>query len=261
MSLTLRQFVVLLISFQTLIFAQEGARYLIITHDNFYDAVLPLAEWKYLKGMKSKVTKLSDIGPDPSALQIRNYILDAYANWVIRPEYLLLVGAPNYIHFPTVNGTYSDNYYTNMQGDIHNEILSGRLTVHNTTEALTVVNKILAYERHPFREDTLWFKKACLMVRQDYDPPDDSIYWSDLHFAADLMVSNGFVKIDSFSDIYGNNVNDLLDAAYDGRAFFMYRGSAINNWWSPFNVNPDATQNGAKLPIVMSITCCCMGTG
>lgn len=259
MSLTLRQVVVLLISLQTLVFAQEGARYLIITHDNFYDAVLPLAEWKYLKGMKSEVTKLSDIGS--SALQIRNYILDAYNNWTIRPEYLLLVGAPNYIPLPTVSGTYSDNYYTNMQGGIHNEILSGRLTVHNTTEALTVVNKILAYERHPFREDTLWFKKACLMVRQDYDPPDDSIYWSDLHFAADLMVNNGFVKIDSFSDIYGNNVNDLLDAAYEGRAFFMYRGSAINNWWSPFNVNPDATQNGTKLPIVMSITCCCMGTG
>ena len=209
--------------------------------------------------MKPKVTKLSEIGS--SALQIRNYILDAYTNWVIQPEYLLLVGAPNYIPLPTVSGTYSDNYYTNMQGDIHNEILSGRLTVHNTTEALTVVNKILAYERHPFREDTLWFKKACLMVRQDYDPPDDSIYWSDLHFAADLMVNSGFVKIDSFSDIYGNNVNDLLDAAYDGRAFFMYRGSAINNWWTPFNVNPDATQNGTKLPIVMSITCCCMGTG
>ena len=66
MSLTLRQFVILLISLQILVFAQEGARYLIITHDNFYDAVLPLAEWKYLKGMKSKVTKLSDIGSNPS---------------------------------------------------------------------------------------------------------------------------------------------------------------------------------------------------
>ncbi len=255
----MRKFVVLLLSLLSLALAQQGARYLIITHDNYYDAVLPLAEWKTLKGMKSKVVKLSDIGS--SAYEIRNYVLNAYNNWSIQPEYLLLVGAPNYIPFPTVNGTYSDNYYTNMQGDIHNEILSGRLTVHNTIEALTVVNKILAYERYPFREDTLWFKKACLMVRQDYDPPDDSIYWSDLHFAADLMVNNGFVKIDSFSDIYGNNVNDLLDAAYDGRAFFMYRGSAINNWWSPFNVNPDATQNGTKLPIVMSITCCCMGTG
>lgn len=239
--------------------AQVGARYLIITHDNYYNEVLPLADWKYRKGMKSMVVKLSDIGSNATA--IRNYIINAYNSWDIPPEYLLLVGAPNYIPMPTVSGTYSDNYYTNVQGDVYNEILSGRLTVHSTTEAATVVNKILVYERHPYRGNPNWFKSACLMVRQDYDPPDDSIYWSDLHFAAGHMVDNGFVEVDSFSDLYGNNVNDLLNSAAEGRAFFMYRGSAINNWWSPFNVIPDNLQNGSQLPIVMSITCSCMGTG
>ena len=238
---------------------QVGARYLIIAHDNFYNEILPLADWKYRKGMKSKVVKLSDIGSSASA--IRDYIADAYNTWDIPPEYVLLVGAPNYIPFPTVSGTYSDNYYTNIEGGIHNDILSGRLTVHNTTEEATVVNKIMVYERYPYRENPNWFKSACLMVRQDYDPPDDSIYWSDLHFAAANMVDNGFVEIDSFSDLYGNNVNDLLNSASEGRAFFMYRGSAINNWWTPFNVNPENLQNGSQLPIVMSITCSCMGTG
>lgn len=255
----MKKIILLIFILQTLGFAQTGARYLIITHDNYYDEVLPLAEWKYLKGMKSKVVKLSEIGSNQVA--IKNYITNAYNTWDIQPEYLLLVGAPNFIPLPTVNGTYSDNYYTNIQGDVYNEILSGRLTVHSTTEAATVVNKILLYERTPYRENPNWFKSACLMVRQDYDPPDDSIYWSDLHYAAGLMVGTGFVEVDSFSDLYGNNVNDLLNAANEGRAFFMYRGSAINNWWSPFNINPDILQNGAQLPIVMSITCSCMGTG
>ena len=63
-------------------FGQEvGARYLIVTHDDFYDAVLPLAEWKHKKGMKTKVVKLSDIGSTSS--QIRTYVQNAYDNWLI----------------------------------------------------------------------------------------------------------------------------------------------------------------------------------
>jgi len=47
----------------SLIRAQEvGARYLIITHDNYYEALQPLAEWKTQKGMKAKIVKLSEIG-------------------------------------------------------------------------------------------------------------------------------------------------------------------------------------------------------
>ena len=54
-------------------FAQEvGAKYLVITHDNFYDAILPFAQWKHKKGMVTKVVKLSETGSDSS--QIRNYI-------------------------------------------------------------------------------------------------------------------------------------------------------------------------------------------
>jgi hypothetical protein len=122
---------------------ESGARYLVVTHDDFYDDILPLAEWKHKKGMKTKVVKMSEIGSD--SLSIRNYIVNAYNTWPIQPEYLLLVGAPNYLPFPLVMGWNSDNYYTNITGDIYNEILSGRFTVHDTIETQTVVNKILSY--------------------------------------------------------------------------------------------------------------------
>jgi hypothetical protein len=239
--------------------AQEtGARYLVITHDNFYNDILPLAQWKHKKGMKTKIARLSEIGS--SSTDIRNYILNAYNTWPIRPQYLLLVGAPNYLPFPVVSGWYSDNYYTNVTGDIYNEILSGRLTVHNTTEAQTVVNKILAYERNPDRTDSLWFKKACLITRLDYDE-DDSIYWSDAHHAAALMADAGFVEIDTLSNGYGHNITTVLNRVNSGRSIVMFRGQGLNNWLSPFDVDPDLTQNGNKLPIVLSITCRTIGTG
>jgi len=236
---------------------QSGARYLIITHDNFYNDILPLAHWKHKKGMKVEIARLSEIGYD--SLSIKNYITDAYNNWQIRPEFLLLVGAPNFIPFPYVSATVSDNYYTNMDGDLFNEILSGRLTVHNTTEAQTVVNKILLYERTPDLIDSLWMINACLIVNED-GYGNDSVYWNDMRQAKGLMLSHGYHTIDTLSNAYNNNANDVIQSVNAGRGFVLYRGQGVGNWWSPFNVNPDATNNGPKLPIVLSITCRTIGT-
>ena len=247
------------LAFSVFAFGQEvGAKYLIITHDNYYDAILPLAQWKHKKGMRTKVVKLSETGS--SSTEIRNYILSAYNTWQVRPEFLLLVGAPNYLPFPQVSGTYSDNYYTNMDGDIYNEILSGRLTVHSTTEAQTVVAKMLRYERTPDETDSLWFRKSCLIVNQDYDP-DDTLYWNDFRYFANYMVSNGYVQIDTLSDLYGHTSTDVINRTNQGRDFVVYRGSGTNNWYTPFGVNPDQLANGNKLPIVVSATCNTLGTG
>ena len=79
----------------------DNARYLIITHDNFYEDIQPLAKWKHKKGMRTKVVKLSETGS--SASQIKDYIEDAYNNWQIPPEFLLLVGAPNFLPLPQIN--------------------------------------------------------------------------------------------------------------------------------------------------------------
>ncbi len=250
---------ILCVSFLILQLAgQVGARYLIVTHDNFASIIKPFAEWKHRTGMKTKTVKLSEIGY--SAAEIRNYIVNAYTTWDIKPEYILFVGAPNFLPFPQVSGTYSDNYYTNMDGDIYNEILSGRLTAHDSIEAHTVTNKMLIYEKTPYLLDSTWFIKGCLIVKLDYDP-DDSIYWSDIHHAAGLMVGNGFVLIDTLCDAYGHTSTDIINAVNDGRSILLYRGSGTNNWHAPFNVNPDLTSNGPKLPIVLSITCNTLGSG
>ena len=241
------------------VFAQDvGAKYLIITHDSYYDQILPLAQWKHKKGMRTKVVRLSETGS--SSTEIRNYIVNAYNTWQVRPDFLLLVGAPNYVPMPLIGSTRTDNYYTNMDGDVYNEILSGRLTVHNTTEAQTVVAKILKYERAPDTVDSLWFRKACLIVNQDGDA-DDTLYWNDTRYVAGYLVSNGYVQIDTLCDAYGHTATDVINQTNAGRGFALYRGSGTNNWFTPFAVNADNLANGNKLPIVVSATCNTLGTG
>jgi hypothetical protein len=256
-----RQHIILLVLLVCASLAQDiGARYLIITHDNYYDAILPFAQWKHKEGLRTRIAKLSQIGS--TADDIRAFIMNAYNNWQTPPEYVLLVGAPNYLPFPLVNGTYTDNYYTNMDGDVFNEILSGRLTVHNTLEAQTVVTKMLAYERSPGMTDSLWFKKACLIVREDNDGSgDDTIYWNDAEYAAGYMYASGYVDIDTLSRNQGDAYSSVYNLTNQGLGFVMYRGSGTNNWYEPFNGNWDVLNNGCKLPIVLSMTCNTLGTG
>uniref|UniRef100_A0A7C4XB42 T9SS type A sorting domain-containing protein n=1 Tax=candidate division WOR-3 bacterium TaxID=2052148 RepID=A0A7C4XB42_UNCW3 len=236
-------------------YAQEiGAKYLVITADTFYNSILPYAQWKHKMGLRTKVVKLSEIGGN-NQVAIRNYIRNAYNTWPIKPEFLLLVGGPSFLAFPIISSTYTDNYYTNIDTtNIYNEILSGRLTVRDINQAQTVVSKMLRYERNP-DTTTDWFRNACLIVREDNDPYDDSIYWSDIHHAKALMLGGGYNTIDTLSRNLGNNANDVISRVNQGRGFVLYRGQGVGYWWDPFNVNPNLTQNGSKLPIVLSITC------
>ncbi|OYD15421.1 hypothetical protein CH333_05855, partial [candidate division WOR-3 bacterium JGI_Cruoil_03_44_89] len=238
--------------FSSLCFS-EGARYLIITPDSFYDAILPLAEWKTKKGMKTKVAKLSETGS--SASQIRSYIIEAYNYWDPRPEYLLLVGDHNTIDMPYHGGTESDNYYTDIEGDLYNEIIPGRFPASNVNQVNTMVSKTLGYERTPFMDDTLWFRRGTVIIREDNDAHDDSIYWDDTYYAINNMLGSGYVVIDTLSRLGGDNSNDVENAMTDGRTFVQFRGQGVGNWWSPFNINVNNCSTGFKLPVVVSATC------
>ena len=247
-------------------YAQEiGAKYLIITHDSFYYDIQPLAQWKHKKGMRTKVVKLSEIGS--TSTQIRDYIVYAYNNWPIQPEFVLLVGQPDLLPWGQTY-PYSDYPYMNMDTTFFNDILVGRLTVHEyTEEARTVVNKILLYERTPYMGDSTWLRNACLIVREDgsvYPPlpgTDDYIYWGDSRHAYDLMLDNGYNRMDTLSRLLGDDYNDVIQSVNNGVGFVQFRGQGVGNWWSPFSVNPDNTANGSMLPIVLSITCRTIGTG
>ncbi|MEO0072797.1 MAG: C25 family cysteine peptidase [candidate division WOR-3 bacterium] len=229
-----------------------GAKYLIITHDNFYDAIKPLAHWKHKKGVPTKIVKLSEIGATPESIaRIKRYIVNAYNSWTPRPEYVLLVGSPTYIKAEV--GAY-DDYYGNMDEQYRMELAVGRFSCENVSQCSLMVTKTLGYERTPYLTDSLWFRKGTTIVREDYDS-DDTIYWADVRYVHSCWQSAGYIHIDSFSRAGGNNQIDVENAITDGRAYVVYRGQGTSNWWSPFQVNPNNMNNGFKLPIVVSATC------
>jgi hypothetical protein len=226
--------------------------YVIVTHDDFYESVLPLAEWKHRAGHDVVVVTLSETGADPS--DIKAYLQNAYDTWENPPEYVLLVGDTEYV--PVFEA--SDDYYVKLEGDDYVvDAHVGRFSVDAVEDCDVVVAKTLAHERFPHVADPTWFGAACLVVREDYDA-SDVIYFEDTWLARDLMLAAGFTRVDTLFRRNGAAAPQVIAAVSEGRSFVNYRGQGTYNWWMPFDCDPEDTDPQTGLPIVMSATC---GTG
>ncbi len=232
----------------TSVFAQTGAKYLVIVHDNFVDAIKPLVEWKTKKGVPAKYVPLSQIGSSPN--QIKTFIQTAYNTWIPRPEYILLVGSPEYL--PSYNNDF-DDYYADMTGNYRIELCVGRFHCATLDQCMVMVAKTIGYEKSETMHDSIWFVKGTTIVGED--SPPDPYYQADTRYIRNLWLGVGYTHVDSFLSTRGNNATDVINAINNGRAFVVYRGQSVSYWWSPFNVDPDNTNNGYKLPIVISGTC------
>ncbi|MBN1295705.1 choice-of-anchor J domain-containing protein [bacterium] len=155
---------------------RNGADYLIVTADMFADELLPLVEWKTLKGYTTRLVTLSEIGAATPAA-IETYLLNAMTTWNPAPVYVLLVGDVAQLPPKTVSpDAYGDAfpsdlpYSTLIGSDYFPDLFIGRFSVATESQCTTVVNKILGYDRTPEVAD--WYRNGLIAAYlQDEDAP------------------------------------------------------------------------------------------
>jgi hypothetical protein len=231
----------------------QGCRYLIICPDQFTAAVQPLAEWRTLTGNPAGIAPLSATGTEPES--VRQFIRDAWQNWPVRPEYILIAASADFL--PGYQ-YYDDCYYGDVQGDWRMEIPVGRLPAVSGSECAAMVAKVLAYERRPSMSDTLWHWQGTTVVSDDSQGGGpDPFYLTDSRYARQLWLNAGYVVAESLYNLAGDSTRELVAALNDGRSFITYRGVAGAIWWNPFNTFwPDTSwRNHARLPIIVAGTC------
>jgi len=233
----------------------EGS-YLIIVHDNFYEACLPLFNWKSTLGHKVVIKPLSEIGYDSAA--VYDYIKYAYENWSIPLEYVLLIGDDNYLpayRYEDPNYPYNpiptDHIYSLVAGnDYLSDIFIGRLPAGSSSECAKMVSKIINYEKNPTDGD--WFKRETgVCITQS-----GRIFDYTIGVVRQMLLSHGFLQADSLNHPSPMAIADSINR---NRNFIVYRAHGDTTAWSSVSFTTTHVLNNLTNdnvhPIVIAPTC------
>lgn len=247
----------------------DRADLLVVVYDDFYDEILPLAEWRHLSGLETKVVKWSEIGT--TAAELRAYMSNAYHNWELPPSFLLIVGDAdhvpvNYLNIHPYDGQYTgtDHWYVAFNASSYfPDMHEGRISVDNAAELTTVVNKILDYSKTPYMGDD-WFNNVLLASYEEYGR---YFVWGS-ETVYDFLNPLGYNVIRQYEGgTPPGSTQGVIDAIDNGVIIANHRdhGASQNDGYSTYTgwCHPKFTNeniindidNGAKYPIMFSLNC------
>jgi len=290
-----------------------GRDYLILSTPEFEEAVRRLADWKRTLGFGVHTRLRGDWTPE----RIKSAVKEVYRS---APSlyYLLIVGDHDDVPAEDMARTIvnqddgnsyqyvTDYYYACMDGedDVLADLHRGRLPVSTATEAMTVVDKIIRYERNPVRDTAFYdmglhcaYFEDCTLYGT-YGPGDgieDKRFTLTSEEVRNYMLSKGktvnrvyfaydynYSETDDYPPptfwnngeyawrdsipvelqrpyfVWDGDSADIVRYIDEGAFYLLYRGHGQGSYWQEplFTVDDIQTlSNGARLPVVFSITC------
>ncbi len=261
----------------------NAADYIVITPKAFKSQADTLSAYRSGQGLRTKVVQLHDIYDEFGfGLQDVDYIRDflsfAYHNWQSpAPAYVVLFGdgnqdprryvsasLPNYIPAylaaadPWYIETAADNRYVTFVGnDTLPDMMLGRLTADNVTEANILVNKVINYEATPANA----WKQNVLFVADNADLAGDFDQISDDLIGCCLPdifnPQKVYFKV-NFQTVESTRAA-IIGGFNDGALIVNYIGHASKTQWMDEGVfrvsDVNSLGNQEKLAVVLSMTC------
>ncbi len=236
---------------------------LCILPDTFANTFRTYADWRHKTGTFVIVTRFSQIGATSTNPDIiKNYIAQCYFNWAFPPTFVLLGGDYGYVPRKYADGQSfaNEDYFVEIDGnDVFPEMYIGRFTHQTNTVLQTIINKVIKYERTPYRANQTWFKRAVVCANNAYPTQPETKRW-----VSSVMRGSGGFVVDTLLNSYGGsciyNLAQVIGAINSGRSFLNYRGEGnYAGWWAscyPFSTTDvSSLHNGEMLTFVTSIGC------
>ncbi|MCB0277062.1 MAG: hypothetical protein KDI06_19745, partial [Calditrichaeota bacterium] len=272
----------------------NAAEYLIITHKEFYNDAIALAEHRRSQGLTVEMVTVQDIYDEfnsgiKSPLAIQDFLRYAFFNWSRqnRLKYVVFLGDANFnyrinsgvnqdyvptfmIQTQDFGASATDFPYTLIAGDDDiPDIFLGRIPVSTKSDVSNVVNKIIEYDT--FAEISAWRNQALFISGNDsstyelfssnpaFRTQNSRIIESILpnHLSASRLntVRNRSLPIDPN---FGSSI-DLLDYWNDGLFWVNFMGHGGGGIWADVKLmgitDVDRLTNQGRYPFVTSMTC------
>lgn len=194
-----------------------NSKYLIISVPKYSIAVNRFAEWKRTLGFDVHI----EMRESWDTTMVKNVVQAAYATNDI--DFLLIVGGqsdvPGLIRERYINGVNrlhpTDLYYGCLDSGYTPDIFRGRILVGTSNEAMTVVDKIINYEKNPVTDDSFYRTSVHCAYFQDQEHFDSDLNliprdgYEDRRFVlTSERIRNGMLTvIDSVKRVYYTKSN------------------------------------------------------
>ncbi len=230
----------------------EVGRLLIITADEYADAMKPFVDWKKKCGLSVKIVPMSKIGSTNT--DVKAFIQKEYDKG--RLTNIMLVGDSDKI--PTNKGENegadSDTCYVKLAGDDHvPDAIISRLSAENAEGVAYQVAKFINYEQYPTK-DTSWYTRLFGIGSAEGSPADYE-YIDELR--QEHMSKGSFKSAEKAYDP-GATQQDVIDAVNKGVSLINYLGHGSGSSWGTTrfsNSYMSKLDNGWKTPILFDVAC------
>lgn len=261
--------------------------YLILTTPAYSAAAERFRAWKRLMGFNVHLIVHNHWTSDI----VKNTVSNMYTRY---PSlyYLLIIGDHKDVpaqQVSFVNPHITDFRYCCIENDYIPEIYGGRLSVSTLTEAMTVVNKIINYEKTPPTDFRFYMEGSHCAYFQDYDNDhyEDARFTQTSEDVRNYVMSQGKIiqrvytternviplywnhdKFSSGESIppelikpgfeWNGNSTDITIAINNGRFYVLHRDHGdVDKWEAPQFTQQDIANltNGNLQPVVFSINC------
>lgn len=230
----------------------EPGRLVIITADQYADAVAPLADWKIRRGLDTTVKRMSEIGT--KATDVQAFIKSEYES----PKsvtYVVLVGDADTI--PTLKGGREradcDACYAMITaGDYYPDLYISRISGRTVDQIATQVAKFVTYERNPDASGD-WYNKSVGIASDEGSPTD----WQRTEELRIALEEYGYAPVGKLYDP-GAKAAQVTEAVQAGVGLINYMGHGSGTSWSTtgFSVRDiQKLDNPGKWPFIIDVAC------
>lgn len=265
----------------------KDANYIIITHEDFYDAIKSLADYRSGQGYKVLIVEINDVYDEfgygietPQA--IKDFLRYAHEKWPARPGYVLLVGdatvdykdisgygsssgvksyVPAYLYnYPGLGEVPSDNWFVDLvdnPSDVHDvlpEMNIGRIPAKLPADVTAVVNKIILHE-------TSSLKSNEVVLVADYDMVSKTLFETLSESIAKIIPSPDYSVTKLYRSAYPNSADlgkDILSAINGGPLIVNYTGhGSVVDWTKEdtFSSKDIMSLTNKSYPFVVALNC------
>jgi hypothetical protein len=230
----------------------EVGRLLIITADEYADAMKPFVDWKKKCGLAVKMVPMSQVGTtntDVKAFIQKEFNKGGLTN-------IMLVGDSDKIpsNKGVNEGADSDTCYVKLAGDDHvPDAIISRLTAENVEGVAYQVAKFLNYEQYTTK-DTSWYTRLFGIGSAEGSPTDHE-YIDQLRQAH--LAKGDFKSAEKAYDP-GATQQDVLNAVNKGVSLINYLGHGSGTGWGTTRFSNSwmsKLDNGWKMPILFDVAC------